>query len=830
MNRPSQPVIPDMAWTRRFDERPLRPWRPMRLSLKAFFEMLPLIVRVLRFAQNERQHGRRPFMDTVEGIKITPDLGVPLGGLGGGTITRGFRGDFVRWQMAPGLVHYGAVPADQFSLWARRPGTAAQAVVLNPCRRPAKALSAWEWGLPEAKGTYHALFPRAWTTYTEPLPGLKLTCRQVSPVIPHNYTESSFPVGVFVWTLENTGETDVEAALMFTFQNGTGEANDLRGGHVNRAFHDKEAVGVTLQHLHRLPKPLAPGQKLSQRTYFEDPLTFALAARPAGSAQITQRARFSANGDGAELWNDFAADGLLEAAAGEAPSAVGESIGAAVAAKVRLPPGQAVEVAFGLAWDMPVARFGSGAAWYRRYTRFYGREGQAAVRLVSDALAHYPVWEAEIEKWQAPVLADAALPDWYKATLFNETYYLVDGGTLWTAGPAGEAPAGGEALPEPDIGHFAYLESYEYRMYNTYDVHFYASFALAMLWPELEISLQRDYIHALEVEHPEICLMLLSGHTAPRKVRGAMPHDLGSPSADPWRQVNAYIMQDVGRWKDLNPKFVLQVYRDFVLTRDEAFLREAWPAIQRALDYMQRFDRDGDGLIENDGYPDQTYDTWSVQGPSAYTGGLWLAGLSAAAAIAEQVGQPAAAAAYRQQLDRARQAYGARLWNGEYFQYDASRSRHHDSIMADQLAGHWFARACGLPEVVPAAQARSALKKIFAFNVQRFRNGESGALNGMRPDGTLDKTSMQSVEMWTGTTYALAASMLQEGLSAEAFATARGVYLATYRDLGLFFQTPEAVSVDNTYRAMGYMRPLAIWAMQWAWEGRHPAKEKPDVK
>lgn len=29
-------------------------------------------------------------------------------------------------------------------------------------------------------------------------------------------------------------------------------------------------------------------------------------------------------------------------------------------------------------------------------------------------------------------------------------------------------------------------------MYNTYDVHFYASFALVMLWPKLELSLQYD--------------------------------------------------------------------------------------------------------------------------------------------------------------------------------------------------------------------------------------------------------------------------------------------------------------------------------------------------
>lgn len=36
-------------------------------------------------------------------------------------------------------------------------------------------------------------------------------------------------------------------------------------------------------------------------------------------------------------------------------------------------------------------------------------------------------------------------------------------------------------------GRFAYLEGHEYRMYNTYDVHFYASHALAHLWPNLQV-------------------------------------------------------------------------------------------------------------------------------------------------------------------------------------------------------------------------------------------------------------------------------------------------------------------------------------------------------
>lgn len=39
-------------------------------------------------------------------------------------------------------------------------------------------------------------------------------------------------------------------------------------------------------------------------------------------------------------------------------------------------------------------------------------------------------------------------------------------------------------------------------MYNTYDVHFYASFALVMLWPKLELSLQYDMGESNELSLP----------------------------------------------------------------------------------------------------------------------------------------------------------------------------------------------------------------------------------------------------------------------------------------------------------------------------------------
>jgi non-lysosomal glucosylceramidase len=345
-----------------------------------------------------------------------------------------------------------------------------------------------------------------------------------------------------------------------------------------------------------------------------------------------------------------------------------------------------------------------------------------------------------------------------------------------------------------------------------------------MLWPELELSLQRDFSQSLKVFDNEVITYFFSGAKGPRKVTDVIPHDLGSPLEDPWIKINAYNAQDVSRWKDLNPKFVLQIARDYYLTQDKDFLGEVWDSVVRAIEYMYRFDRDQDGMIENDGYPDQTYDVWTAEGVSAYCGGLWLACLQAGAALAKEMNQHDLAKDFGDRFKKAQKVYEQTLWNGEYYDYEASASKHQDSIMADQLAGHWYSLACGLNGIVPEKHADAALKKIFKYNVMGFKDGRLGAMNGMRPNGKLDKTGLQSMEIWTGTTFGVAAAMLQAGLKDEAFKTAKGIYNMAYEDYGLWFQTPEALSAAESVRAISYMRPLAIWAMQWELEGRSNSK------
>ncbi|MCL7027721.1 hypothetical protein MKW94_016921 [Papaver nudicaule] len=567
------------------------------------------------------------------------------------------------------------------------------------------------------------------------------------------------------------------------------------------------------------------------------------------------------------MWNEIKEHGSFNnLACDEMPmvSKTGSSIGAAISASLSLPPKTTRTVTFSLAWACPEVRFSSGNTYRRRYTTFYGSHGGAAAKIAHDAILEHHQWESQIEKWQRPILEDKRLPEWYPVTLFNELYYLSAGGTIWTDGslplqslvnvakrkysldattsnsqndiavrilermtsvleqihiPDASNSAFGATLlqkGEENIGNFLYLEGIEYPMWNTCDVHFYSSFALTMLFPKLELSVQRDFAAAVMMHDPERVQTLDDGKSAQRKALGAVPHDLGL--ANPWFEVNAYNFYNTDRWKDLNSKFVLQVYRDVIATGDKSFAQAVWPAVYMAMAYMDQFDKNGDGMIENEGFPDQTYDAWSVSGVSAYSGGLWVAALQAASAMAREIGDHASEKIFDLKFQKAKSVYCNELWNGSYFNYDNSGGSSSSSIQADQLAGQWYSRACQLPPIVDVDKAQSALEKVYNFNVLKVKDGKRGAVNGMRPDGKVDMVALQSREVWSGVTYALAASMIQEGLEEIGFTTASGVHEASWslEGLGYSFQTPEAWDMADRYRSLAYMRPLAIWAMQWA--------------
>lgn len=48
---------------------------------------------------------------------------------------------------------------------------------------------------------------------------------------------------------------------------------------------------------------------------------------------------------------------------------------------------------------------------------------------------------------------------------------------------------------------------------------------------------------------------------------------------------------------------------------------------------------------------------------------------------------------YKVMLEKAKEAFEKKLWNGMYYNFDCSK--HSGTIMADQLCGHWYLRSCG---------------------------------------------------------------------------------------------------------------------------------------
>ncbi len=738
--------------------------------------------------------------------------GVPVGGMGAGTFSRSYRGDFARWHIKAAVHKYEQVNANQFAMFQQSEGDAQGVARVLMTDHPSNGeLSSWQWDYPVGAGNYYALYPKSWFDYKWDKFPAHVVLEQFSPVIPDNYRESSYPVAVYRWHADNPTNKTVTVSVLLSWTNMSGwfrtYTRDFKGA-PNQGNHNNfmsEAVGGA-----GTMKGIVFDRNRAGDTPNEWDGQFVIAALDSPGVEVSYQTTFQAAGDGKAVWAPFAKDGRL---ANDDKSWVSdkEKLAGAITLRFTLKPGEKKIIPMVIAWDFPVVEFGEGRKWNRRYTDFYGASGQNAWKIARDGLLNASAWSDEVDKWQAPYINDESKPLWYRGMLFNELYALTDGGTFWGR------QVGSDLKTEPK---FALLECFDYAYYATLDVRFYASLPLLKFWPNIDKQVLREFADTVPKEWPEQGLWVwktaLEGTpiTHKRKKIGAVPHDLGVPEGDPFIAVNEPGWQDTNDWKDLNSKFVLMIYRDYVLTgrTDTAFLRDTWPAVKDAIEYLRQFDHGG-GVPENSGYPDQTYDDWVVKGVSAYSGGLWLAALRAGEESARILGDTKTATEYHDLFLKGQKTYTTQLWNGEYFRYDTT-SEYKDAIQADQLAGQWYANLTGLGDIVPHEMQVSTMKKIFNFNVMKYGNGEMGAANGMGPDGSILSANAEAKEVWGGTTLGYAGLLMSEGMKDEAYKTTWGLYHVIYESKGYWFRTPEAWDITGNFRAGMYMRPMAIWALE----------------
>jgi non-lysosomal glucosylceramidase len=768
----------------------------------------------------------------------------PVGGIGAGSFERTISGNFRYWFLKLGWMMDDTVWANQFHVYIKK-GDDIFVQTLSTDAPPQEELQSWNWNYPEGMGSYFALFPKSGFSYEKNVKfPIKLAVTQYSPILPQNYRETSYPVAIFKWIAENPSNESVEVSVMLTWQNMIGwqartkaimrttdfmwERNST--GNFNQIVQEGTKRGIVFR---------KKGMDLRTGNDMFGTMCIAAEGLP-GKINVFYQTEFDPLGNGLEVWQPFSKDGMLLNSQNFRTVDKDEATAGAIAVKITLEPGERVEFPMVVAWDFPYAEFEKGVKYRKKYTEFFDASGENAFAIACEALEKYDEWERAIDDWQNNIIPNSSLSDWFKQTLFNELYVLAET-SVWDA----------------STNLHTYLESIDYLMYGTFDVDAYSSWHLLKLWPELELGNMEFFAITVDWEDPTykryIYLDVMQGEVPEdkmhyywntNKVKGMIPHDIGSPRVRPWIVLNAFNWQNGNVWKDLNPKFPLRAYRDFLYSREKNydFLRKMYRTSVIALDTLEKRFGDVESHIPlNESIPDQTYDTWKMKGESAFVSILWLAALKTTINMGQdlinmgisEVGLTSIQKTVRKYKDWFEKGRSAlqKLWNeeGGYFNIDA----YTDDIMTDQLFGLWYTKILGLEEeesarIIPLEQARKSLQTVYEKNVLGFGHGLMGAVNGRDADGQ-QLFSQQGDEVWVGTTFAFASNCILHGLLREGMHAAYGVYHVVYSPYGqgYFFKTPEAYNDpdegvwnnpeskydEKLFRAMKYMRPGAIWAV-----------------
>lgn len=419
---------------------------------------------------------------------------------------------------------------------------------------------------------------------------------------------------------------------------------------------------------------------------------------------------------------------------------------------LRLAPGEAARVTFIIAWHFPNLTMGGPMKKHGKLGRHYATRFATADAVVDHIRGNFERLTSQTRMWR-DTWYDSTLPWWFldrtmlnASILATSTCYRFADGRFY--GWEGVGCCAGTC------GH----------------VYHYAH-STARLFPELErVTRERvDFGLALQAE-------------------GAI-HFRGECNNIPAIDAQAGT--------------ILRVLREYQMSPDDGFLKRVWPGVKRATEWLIAKDANGDGIIE--GNQHNTLDSdWF--GPVAWLSGLYIAGLTAAAEMAELMGDKDFAGRCRQIAGAGQRNLIETLFDGEYF-INKVDPQHLDSINSgtgceiDQVFGQSWAFQVGLPRVLPEKETHAALKALWKYNftpdVGPYRKeftagrwyamaGEAGLLmctfprsdwDFQRASGRGNKTFAGYFnECMNGFEYQVAGHMIWEGMVMEGLAITRAVH------------------------------------------------------
>ena len=249
---------------------------------------------------------------------------------------------------------------------------------------------------------------------------------------------------------------------------------------------------------------------------------------------------------------------------------------------------------------------------------------------------------------------------------------------------------------------------------------------------------------------------------------------------------------------------------------------------------IKTWDSDEDGVLA--GPQENTLDG-KLGGSSSWIGSLYLAALDASEKMAKLEGDGIAAERYRRIRQSGAKKQNEMLWNGEYYIQIPDlkpREDYNNGCHIDQVLGEWWASQLGLGPYYPKARIRRAMQSLVKYNfLPNFRNfkwrarkfvdkNDPGTLmitwpKGDRPDNHIRYAD----EVWTGTEYAAAATMIQNGLLKEGLMIVRAVYDRSdgrqRRNIQYEGHSGNPFSDDESGKF--YARAMSVWSVLLACQG-----------
>ena len=238
---------------------------------------------------------------------------------------------------------------------------------------------------------------------------------------------------------------------------------------------------------------------------------------------------------------------------------------------------------------------------------------------------------------------------------------------------------------------------------------------------------------------------------------------------------------------------VSQVYRDWQICGDDAWLKKVWPKVKKSLEYAWvDWDKDRDGLME--GMCGNTLDL-KFSTPETMTGSHYQAALLAAEKISLYLGDKESAGQYRKVFESGKKLSDEKLFNGEYYwqmQPAVGKLQLETGSLSEQLHGQLYARLNGLEDIYDKQNMHTALGSLFKnhyrsdfydfINCGRvYSHGDDrGLLVATWPRGGRPETPLLYCdETWTGFEYQVASNLLYDGYILEGLTvikSARGRY------------------------------------------------------